>query len=149
MTSDQTARIRGIVFDKDGTLTDFNATWMPGIIKATRMFSGDDDDLFERLMIAGGGDPETNRIVSGSVLGAGDLDDFMNCYLAIVPERSDEAEQLKNQVAAIFENSGTLNAKTPTDLSLLFDKLIDRDIKIGIPILTVLITISLVNLPVV
>ena len=49
--------IRGILFDKDGTLLDYHATWMPLNWQAARTAANGNETLAERLMISGGCNP--------------------------------------------------------------------------------------------
>ncbi len=52
--------IKGIIFDKDGTLTDFRATWGAGTRYVLGELSGGDAELEARLGAALGYDPETH-----------------------------------------------------------------------------------------
>ncbi|MCH8036364.1 MAG: HAD family hydrolase, partial [Proteobacteria bacterium] len=54
--------IKGILFDKDGTLLDYAATWMKANRVAALAAAGGDRALGERLLIAGGYDPERDRV---------------------------------------------------------------------------------------
>lgn len=62
--------IRGIVFDKDGTLVDFYRTWMPAYEEASRLaceFAGQGYRASE-VLEATGMDPATSRLLPGSPL---------------------------------------------------------------------------------
>jgi len=63
--------IRGVLFDKDGTLIDFFATWAPAYEKAAHDLAGGDAALAERLMTVGGWDRTTRRFGPDSPLAAG------------------------------------------------------------------------------
>ncbi|MCH7793725.1 MAG: hypothetical protein IH900_01095, partial [Proteobacteria bacterium] len=54
----ESVAIRGILFDKDGTLLDYAATWMTANRVAALAAAGGDRALSERLLIAGGYDPK-------------------------------------------------------------------------------------------
>jgi phosphoglycolate phosphatase len=43
-------RLRGILFDKDGTLIDFDATWGPAAYEVMRALAGDDEEAFAELV---------------------------------------------------------------------------------------------------
>ena len=45
-------KYRGIVFDKDGTLLDFNKTWLPVYLHAALEFAEGDDRLAGQLLEA-------------------------------------------------------------------------------------------------
>ena len=62
--------IRGVLFDKDGTLFDFQRTWVPVNRTAALAVADDDPELAERLLARGGQD-ESGRVAGGSLLAAG------------------------------------------------------------------------------
>lgn len=63
--------LRGILFDKDGTLLDFEKTWAPVIRQLAREAAKGDEARTAELLDAGGLDPHTGRFRAGSVVGAG------------------------------------------------------------------------------
>ena len=65
--------LRGIVFDKDGTLTDFRATWINTYWEAARATSNACQGLIspKDLLALGGYEFETNRFHRNSVLASG------------------------------------------------------------------------------
>jgi phosphoglycolate phosphatase len=63
--------MRGILFDKDGTLLDFEATWTPVLKRLALQAAGGDPDRAARLLDDGGLDPATGKFRAGSVIGAG------------------------------------------------------------------------------
>lgn len=78
-------RPKGILFDKDGTLLDYHATWMPANRAVALELAEGDEELAVRLLIAGGWDPQVDRIASGTPLAAGDLDDIARLWLPSLP----------------------------------------------------------------
>lgn len=63
--------IRGILFDKDGTLVDFGATWFAvGQMMALRA-AGGDEAMAERLLAEAGYDAAAGRFKADSVFAAG------------------------------------------------------------------------------
>jgi len=92
-------KIRGILFDKDGTLLDYWKTWVP-INRSIAIFAaGGDARLAAELLRAGGHDPETDRLTPGTVLAAGSVDEIAEVF----------ARELKTQ--------------TPRDLVVHIDRL--------------------------
>ncbi len=65
--------IKGILFDKDGTLIPFNKTWLDAYIKAAKFLSESvcRPDLERQLLLGGGYIPETQSWVSDSLLASG------------------------------------------------------------------------------
>jgi len=73
-------RFRGILFDKDGTLLDFEATWAP-LFRALALELAEGDPAAARdLLVAGGLDPLSGRIEAGSVLGVGTTHDIVRLW---------------------------------------------------------------------
>ncbi len=68
----QTAKVmHGILFDKDGTLLDFEATWLPVLRAFARDLAHGDEATAEAMLVRGGFDPETGRFRAGSTIAAG------------------------------------------------------------------------------
>lgn len=121
---------KGILFDKDGTLLDFMATWMPGIRKAAQWVSNDDPELAERMIAASGYDAEQDIITSGSLLAAGNTTEIAECWSSFLPEKP--TVDLVTGMDEIFRQQGAENGVPVTDLGTLFHSLKQRDIKLGI-----------------
>jgi phosphoglycolate phosphatase len=60
--------IKGILFDKDGTLINSESTWVPFYKNLLRREKALGDNEIERYMIAAGYQPETNDFRGGSML---------------------------------------------------------------------------------
>jgi phosphoglycolate phosphatase len=63
--------IRGVLFDKDGTLIDVNATWVPVYRHVVMELFGVDLDGAEALMEQAGYDRLTEKFRAGSILAGG------------------------------------------------------------------------------
>ena len=64
-------RVRALLFDKDGTLLDFRATWLPAYEAAAAELAGGDSIRAGDLLAAGGYDRNTGAIDPRSPLAAG------------------------------------------------------------------------------
>jgi phosphoglycolate phosphatase len=92
-------RADGILFDKDGTLFDFNATWIAWVEALIGRWAGSDADLGSRLAVAVGFDRAARAFLPGSVVIAGTPDDVATALapvlarpaLALVPLLNAEA----------------------------------------------------------
>ena len=69
--------IRGILFDKDGTLIEVNATWVPFYRHMLRELFNTDDEGAYRLMEKAGFDRATAKFKHGSVLAGGTTRQFV------------------------------------------------------------------------
>jgi phosphoglycolate phosphatase len=63
--------IRGVIFDKDGTLFDFQSTWGIWTAQVLERIAGSDEELLRQLAQALGYDVQTRRVQPGSVIVAG------------------------------------------------------------------------------
>jgi phosphoglycolate phosphatase len=63
--------MRGILFDKDGTLLDFEATWTPVLRRLALDAADGDAGRAARLLVDGGLVPATGKFRAGSAIGAG------------------------------------------------------------------------------
>lgn len=81
--------IRGILFDKDGTLLDFYATWLPIYLSAARRLCLDykrsPQDVPQILAAAGYG-PSTQTFAAGSALACGAAIDIARVWAPILGE---------------------------------------------------------------
>jgi phosphoglycolate phosphatase len=72
--------IRGILFDKDGTIIDYWRTWVPVNRAAALYAAGGNKALADALLRLGGHDPATDCITPGSPLAAGDALDIAEAF---------------------------------------------------------------------
>lgn len=122
---------KGLLFDKDGTLLDYHATWMPANHAVARTLAGGDTALAERLLEAGGWDRDGDRIRSGTDLAAGDLDDIARLWHPLLP-----AEGGKDVPAIVaYLDQAFPEHMVPTavcDLPALLDELAGMALTLGV-----------------
>ncbi|KJZ19685.1 HAD family hydrolase [Loktanella sp. S4079] len=76
--------IKGIIFDKDGTLFDFNATWGTWARQMIEAETAGDSDKFDALTQVLGYDPDANRFRPGSVVIASTVDTVADHILTVL-----------------------------------------------------------------
>jgi phosphoglycolate phosphatase len=79
--------IRGILFDKDGTLIDYERTWVPIHRDVALYAAGGDAQLAAELLRRFGQDPETDEVTPGSVLAVGSIYDIADAFSAYLGPR--------------------------------------------------------------
>ena len=102
--------MRAILFDKDGTLLDFEETWGPLYRDLALDLAGGDVARATAMLVAGGLDEETGRMRSGSVLGAGTTADIVRLWYPelageafdAVAARIDEAFRVHGEYASVL-----------------------------------------------
>ena len=102
-------KYRGIVFDKDGTLLDFNRTWLPIYLYAAQEFADGDAGLAESLLTQHGFDRGKNRFIGGSLLAAGNNQQIANAW-AVQIDKPDQVETISKQLHQIFNDQGAIQA---------------------------------------
>ncbi|WP_439154775.1 HAD family hydrolase [Yoonia sp.] len=80
--------IKGIIFDKDGTLFDFNATWGAWARLMLQAEAGDDPILFTELADVLGFDAANDRFLPGSVVIASTVDIVADHICQVMPHLS-------------------------------------------------------------
>lgn len=109
-------KIRGILFDKDGTLLDYWKTWVP-INRTIAMFAARGEArLAAELLRAGGHDPETDRVTPGTVLAAGSHDKIAEVFAGVLRERT--PRHLAVHIERLFREGGAKH-------SVLIDGVVD------------------------
>jgi len=79
--------LRGILFDKDGTLFDFQATWCQ-VIEAVLDTLAPDPEAWSQMAYAGGYDPVRGRFLPGSPLVAESTGQIAQLWLEFRPDLS-------------------------------------------------------------
>jgi phosphoglycolate phosphatase len=122
--------IRGILFDKDGTLLDFSATWGPIYRVAAQKAARGDARLAERLLLVGGHDPQLNRLAGNSVLAAGTSQEIAAVWRDHVPEW--DLTELTRMLDRLFMDEGQLSAVPVPGLAATLARLKARGLTLGI-----------------
>ncbi len=73
--------VKAILFDKDGTLIDFNGTWFVLYKKLATEVANHDEELAEVLLVRGGYDLATHSFLAGSELAAGTTPGIVRLWL--------------------------------------------------------------------
>jgi phosphoglycolate phosphatase len=122
--------IRGILFDKDGTLIAANATWVP-IYKSMLMAEfNNDGTVVEKLMIAAGYNPTTDGFKAGSILAAGTIDQLVDVWW---PELSALEKRAKVQmINRDYADAGRKFLQPLMDLVPVFDELHELGMVLGV-----------------
>ncbi|WP_018898593.1 HAD family hydrolase [Rhizobium sp. 2MFCol3.1] len=121
--------IKGILFDKDGTLLDYDESWLPVNRELARIAARDDAALADRLLLACGMDPVTGHIVPDSLLAAGNtrqISDGLVAAGSTVP-----VEELTVRLDELFSHAADFSVPV-TDLASFFARLHARGFKLGV-----------------
>ncbi len=114
--------INGILFDKDGTLFDFNATWRGFVRDALNILAPGDAALQARLGAAAGFDAATGAFAPGSPIVAGSTAEVAAIWAAHLPSWSGEQIERRANALAAGAGPGALAPAVP-DLPALLDEL--------------------------
>ncbi len=121
--------VRAVLFDKDGTLVDFQRTWGPINRRAALMAARGDAALAERLMRAGGLDPDTGLTAADSLLAAANTLEIAEAWVAAGSPLGHA--ELAAALDDLFTRAAG-DAVAVTDLAVLFARLKARGLKLGI-----------------
>jgi phosphoglycolate phosphatase len=77
--------IKGVLFDKDGTLFDFAGTWREATRGMLATLAPGDTDMQNRMGRAVGFDPVTGAFVAGSPVVAGSVDAIARIWAEVMP----------------------------------------------------------------
>ncbi|MFT5219913.1 MAG: phosphoglycolate phosphatase [Planctomycetota bacterium] len=122
---------QGIVFDKDGTLLDFNKTWLPIYRIAAAEYANGDAILAEHLLNQHGFDSATQRFLGGSLLAAGNNDEIAEAW-SIQLNRQQEIETISLRLNQIFHVEGNKQATAVDLLAPTLNTLKLAGIKLGV-----------------
>jgi phosphoglycolate phosphatase len=122
--------LRGILFDKDGTLLDFEATWGPLYKRLALDLAEGDLRKADKLLVGGGFDPLTNRMRAGSVLGAGTTDEIVEVWFPGLS--GEERRAMAARIDAVFHAHGEHNSVPVPDLVETLDALAAMGFAMGV-----------------
>jgi phosphoglycolate phosphatase len=124
-----TGHIRGLLFDKDGTLVDYAKSWTPVNRRAARLAAGGDGDLTRRLLIVGGADAETGEAAASGLLAMGSTAEIASAWVSAGAPT--DVERLTRALDELFVSSVD-DAVPVTDLKTVLGRLRARGLKLGI-----------------
>lgn len=119
--------IRGIVFDKDGTLFDYRATWADWCEGLLAELSAGDAALAERLARACGFDLAARDFVAGSLIVNGTAAEVLEAWAPHLPGWSLEALDARARA-----HVARLQNRPVCDLEALFGTLRGRGLRLGL-----------------
>jgi phosphoglycolate phosphatase len=122
-------RIKGLLFDKDGTLFDFHKSWAPINLKAGLYGAGPDEALRRKLMEIGKVDPDTGIAQPDGLFAAGNAAEIAEAWVAAgCPYGLGELTGALDQIFL-----GASSSMVPaTNLTALFGRLKARGLKLGV-----------------
>ena len=123
--------IRGILFDKDGTLLDFDATWRPAYRRGAVAVAGLAGGRVraESLLAAGGFDAATGRCAPRSVLAAGTNREIAEVWARL---SALDVDVVLRAIERAFLDAAGRDAAPVTDLDAFFAALAARGFVLGV-----------------
>lgn len=121
--------LQAVLFDKDGTLIDYDRTWGPVNVELARLAAAGDAQLALKLLRAGGTDPDTGKTAADSLFASSNTIEIAR-HLVSLGSPFDAAD-LTRRLDALFRQAAG-RAVPLTDLPALFDALRARNLAIGI-----------------
>ncbi|WP_082536866.1 MULTISPECIES: HAD family hydrolase [unclassified Aureimonas] len=122
--------LAGVLFDKDGTLLDFDATWGPATREVLGTLSGGDERLFRALAETGGYVPDTGSFRPDSPIIGGDTTEFAPAWALILGSRPDEA--FADRVNRLYRAASLTHLTAYDDVAPIIDGLCDAGLAIGL-----------------
>jgi phosphoglycolate phosphatase len=122
--------IKGILFDKDGTLIQANGTWVPFYKEVLRREFGLEGEKLNAKMARAGYDVDTNTFFAGSILAGGTTRQIVDLWWPreSVQSRAEIVDRLYKDYAPLASDS----LKVLLPLEPVFDALVDHGMKLGI-----------------
>lgn len=123
-------KIRGALFDKDGTLIDFDRTWQPIVEHLVNEMTSGDAQRSRELMAAIGYDEKAGKFAAGSIFAAGNTLDLVDAWHPDLP-----ANERAAKVAwydTYFSDASPAASVPLTDLKAFLSTLQQMSLKLGI-----------------
>jgi phosphoglycolate phosphatase len=123
-------RIRGLLFDKDGTLVDVVGTWLPVYREMLAEAFPGQEDHWNQLLIRSGYEPHTNSFKANSPIAVGTTDQLVDLWwpgLSQVQRRA-----MIERVDRDFERKSVRYLKPLMPLTPVLGELRGRNLQLGI-----------------
>lgn len=124
-------KYQGVVFDKDGTLLDFNKTWLPIYRHAALDFAEGDRQLADRLLTEHGFAIAQNRFIGGSLLAAGNNRQIAEAWSTQLG-KAGQVESISRRLNKIFRDQGAQHATAVDGLAATLAQLKQAGHKLGV-----------------
>ncbi len=124
--------IRGLLFDKDGTLVDFFATWIPAFCQAAERIAeaAGRPEVADRLLTEAGYDRTSGNLGIGSMLASGTNRDLTECWGAILGDAA--PHDMERRIFETFREASVGGLVATADLPRLFRCLGDHGYFLGV-----------------
>ncbi len=123
-------RIKGVIFDKDGTLIEFSDMWRRSLEEFFDKYSLEEDikvEIRNKIGIA-----KDFSVVENSILAAGTMGDLVDVMKDYFPQEKNELhKEIGEHFLCYMEKHPDMIIPT-CDLKSLFEELTAREIKIGV-----------------
>ena len=121
------SNLRAVLFDKDGTLFDFLATWATFCDRMLEHLAGDDEDLKDKLGEKVGYDRAASRFRVGSLIVNASSSEVDAAWAALAPGKS-----LADVEALTRQELANLPVHPVGDLSQIMGELREMGLKLGV-----------------
>jgi phosphoglycolate phosphatase len=123
--------IKGVLFDKDGTLIDVTGTWVPAYHQLLKeVFADRDAAEIEAKFIAAGYDPVTQAFKAGSILAQGTTRDIIEVWW---PGLDDEGIAEKMKLLDVdYRHLGVAHLKPLMPLKPVLEELRQMGLRLGV-----------------
>jgi phosphoglycolate phosphatase len=122
--------IKGILFDKDGTILDYWKTWIPINREVALMAASGDRALADQLLRHGGHDPATDRVAPGSILAAASMDGIVDAFAEVLGNRA--PKNLASETSRLFRDGGAKHAVVLDGVAEALATLKTRGFRLGV-----------------
>lgn len=122
--------MHAVLFDKDGTLLDFEASWSGVYRELCLDLAAGNAALAQSMLVAGGLDPDTGRFRSGGTLAAGNTVDIVrNWYPGL---SRDEERAMVARIDRIFHQNGLTCSVPVPGLRAALEDLAEAGMAMGV-----------------
>lgn len=123
--------IKGVLFDKDGTLIDVTGTWVPAYQQLLgEIFAGQDPAQIEAKFVAAGYDPASGAFKAGSILAQGTTRDIIEVWW---PGLDDAGVAEKMRLLDVdYRHLGVRHLKPLMPLKPILEELRQMGLRLGV-----------------